>query len=188
MSLGECNEWPCFWRILENIFGAFEHWLVSNCDLIFSPSFAGLCSSGVCEVRSSARRACFVLQGSSMLLKSRSTSSSLALVLQVFEASCWLMELDLSVLLQLNSWSIGHHAWLLPLRRLMCIQLYKHVAEVVYLWRWHKLYTCSLQVAPYERPALSKAYLFPQGISQEKNRNFPTTCLQCGLGYWLSSS
>jgi hypothetical protein len=37
------------------------------------------------------------------LLKSRSTSSSLALVLQVFEANCWLMELDLSVLLQLNS-------------------------------------------------------------------------------------
>jgi hypothetical protein len=123
-----------------------------------------------------------------MLLKSRSTSSSLARVLQVFEANRWLMELDLSVLLQLNSWPIGHRAWLLPLRRLMCIQLYKHVAEVVYLWRWHKLYTCALQVAPYERPALSKAYLFPQGISQEKNINFPTTCLQCGLGYWLSSS
>jgi hypothetical protein len=34
-----------------------------------------------------------------MLFKSRSASSNLALVLQVFEANCWLIELDLCVLL-----------------------------------------------------------------------------------------
>jgi hypothetical protein len=67
-----------------------------------------------------------------MLLKSRSTSNSLALDLQVFEANCWLIELDLCVL---NNRSISHRAWLLPLMNLICIQLYKHVVEVVYLWR-----------------------------------------------------
>ncbi len=35
-----------------------------------------------------------------MLLKSRSTSNSLILVLQVFEANCWLMEFDMCVLIE----------------------------------------------------------------------------------------
>jgi hypothetical protein len=87
---------------LENVFGAFEHWLVSNCDLIFRVPLQGYAAREFVKLGLQPGELALFSKEAVCFFKSQSNSSSLALVLQVVKANCWLMELDLSVLLQLN--------------------------------------------------------------------------------------